>query len=129
MNLAPLNLAKYVGTEYGKPYDCFGLVKAVRADLGLETPTLYDPNSTQLQFSQILDHKKSDLWVQRSSIHSGKLGDVITMSAVSHFPHHHLGVIISSTELIHLEPTTGATLISLARLGLSYPSYARWGTN
>lgn len=123
-----IELRKYVGLEWGKPYDCYTLVVEVRKDLGLDTPTLYEPSTTE-NVIQIGQHARSELWFERPNLYLGLIGDVVTMSQINSVEAHHLGVVISSADILHVDFERTVSLLPLARIYRVYPGKTRrWGT-
>ena len=119
-----LDLTKYIGLEYAKPYDCLGLVEAVRKDLGLKTPYKgqYDGHN-----SVKLLRKNSYFWKQRQYVHIGAIGDIILTSDLPNMPWHHCGVVVSISEMIHILPGKNVTAVRLSELFYHFPGGAsRW---
>ena len=121
-----LDLSKYVGCRYGKPYDCFTLIKSVRKILGLPTPTYGDLDLGN-QVYELNRHMQLPTYQPRKSVYVGEIGDILLMSQSVEIPPHHCAVFVTDTELLHAEFRGGVSLLPLHQVWDRYPgSVSRW---
>ena len=119
-------LFQYIGLKYGMPYDCFGLVISVRAQLGLETPLLPDVDMTQC-VKELKRHRELKDWQPRINVFVGEPGDIILLSQSTALPPHHCGVFVSGHQFLHVEPEKEVEIVKISEAWLRYPGiHGRW---
>ena len=116
-----IDVSKYLLMKHGEPYDCWGLVHAVREELGLKT--VYTGKFNGKNAIHLLKINREN-WVKRDFLHRGEIGDVILTSEIRFLPYHHCGVVISDTEMIHMNPGSHVTAMRISDLFYNFPGGA-----